>query len=142
MEVNYETTLDGVTITGGYDDDDRPGGGIHVDSNSLTITNSSIVNNQTCGDGGGILMDGGEFLRIENSTIAGNSAGEAGGAIASEGGSDAIVEIVNSTITSNSADTGGAIELFGASDLSLTYVTLAGNTTDAPASSARETSRR
>jgi hypothetical protein len=130
-EVLEDTTIDGVTITGGFDDDDRPGGGIHFDGSELVITNSSIVGNQTCGAGGGILMDGGELLHLENSTVAGNSAGEGGGAIASFGSDESVIEIVNSTITANSGAFGGAIEMFEGGAVSLTYVTLAGNTTDA-----------
>ena len=130
VEINYETTFDDVTITGGYDDDNRSAGAIHVDSDSFTVLNSSIVGNQTCGAGGAIVMDEGDFLRIENSTIAGNTAAENGGAIASYGGSESIVEIVNSTITGNSGGWGGAIDQVSGGDLSLTYVTLAGNTAD------------
>src|SRR4051794_24206571 len=48
--------LDGVTLTGGFDIGNRPGGAIHMDGDSLTILNSSIVGNQTCGDGGAIFM--------------------------------------------------------------------------------------
>jgi predicted outer membrane repeat protein len=125
-------SIDGLTITGGFDIGDRPAGAIHMDGQELTITNSSIVNNQTCGDGGGIYMHTGEGrVHVENSTIAGNSAAGSGGAIASNGDSDTQIEVVNSTITGNSAGWGGAIDLQSGEQLSLTYVTLAGNTTDA-----------
>jgi hypothetical protein len=130
FEINDDATFDGVTITGGYDDDDRSAGAIHVDADAFTLLNSSIVGNQTCGAGGGIVMDGGSFLHIENSTIAGNTAAGEGGAIASYGSSGSIVEIVNSTITGNSGGWGGAIDMAEGGDLSLTYVTLAGNTAD------------
>jgi hypothetical protein len=130
FEILDDATFDGVTITGGFDDDDRSAGAIHVDANAFSLLNSQVVGNQTCGAGGGIVMDGGEFLHIENSTIAGNTAAGEGGAIASYGSSGSIVEIVNSTITGNSGGWGGAIDQAEGGDLSLTYVTLAGNTTD------------
>jgi hypothetical protein len=127
-----DLTLDAVTITGGFDDDDRAAGGIHFDGDELIITNSSIVGNATCGDGGGINMDEGDFLHIENSTIAGNSAGTEGGAISSHSDSDATFEIINSTITENSADVGGGIFNHDGAPLSLTYVTMASNAADTP----------
>jgi hypothetical protein len=131
-EIGENTTIDALTLTGGFDRAGRPAGAIHMDGDELVITNSSIVGNQTCGDGGGIYMHtGGGLVHVENSTIAGNTAGGAGGAIASNGGSDTDIEIVNSTITGNSAGWSGGIDLQQGEDLSLTYVTLAGNTTDA-----------
>jgi hypothetical protein len=126
-------TLDNVTLTGGFDIGSERGGAIHMDGDSLTILNSSIVGNQSCGSGGGIFVhtEGTGLLRIENSTIAGNSASD-GGAIAASASNDTRIEIVNSTITGNSAGWGGAFDFQNGEELSLTYVTLAGNTTDAP----------
>lgn len=126
-------TLENVTLTGGFDVSSSRGGAIHMDGDSLTIRNSSIVGNQSCGAGGGIFVhtEGDGLLRIENSTIAGNSASD-GGAIAASSSSNTRVEIVNSTITGNSAGWGGAFNMQNGEDLVLTYVTLAGNTTDAP----------
>jgi hypothetical protein len=131
-DASGDLTLDSLTITGGFDDDDRPAGGIHFDGEELIITNSSIVDNATCGDGGGINMDGGDLLHIENSTIAGNSAGTEGGAISSHSDSEATFEIINSTITDNNADVGGAIFNHDGSPLTLVYVTMASNAADSP----------
>jgi hypothetical protein len=132
-DMNGDVVLDSVTITGGFDVQPRPGGAIHLDGQNLTITNSSIVNNQTCGDGGAIYIhsEGAGTLHIENSTIAGNSAAGGGGAIAGSSDGETEVEVVNSTITGNSGGWGGAFDLQNGEDLSLTYVTLAGNTADA-----------
>jgi hypothetical protein len=132
MDVDADLTIDGLTITGGNDVGGRPAGGIHFDGSELVITNSSIVGNSTCSDGGGILMDGGDSLRIENSTIAGNSAGGDGGAIASWSGTESSLDIVNSTITDNVAAFGGGIAMFDGGPVSLTYTTLVGNTTGVP----------
>src|SRR6185295_8422672 len=125
-EIEGDVSIDGLTITGGFDDDGRPAGGIHMDGDELIITNSSIVDNQTCGDGGGIYMHtGGGLVHVENSTIAGNSAAGGGAIAAATEGGDTQIEIVNSTITGNSAGWGGAIDLQEGEQLSLTYVTLA-----------------
>jgi hypothetical protein len=102
MDVPQDLTLNNVVITGGFDDDDRPAGGIHFDGDELIINNSSIVGNQTCGDGGGINMDSNGLLRIVNSTIANNSAAEGGGIWAHDGGP---VQLVYVTIVENAADT-------------------------------------
>ena len=130
LDVDADLTLDGVTITGGFDDDNRAAGGIHMDGSNLTITNSSIVDNQTCGEGGAITYDTSEgVLSIRNSTIAGNSAAE-GGAIASHAGSGDTTEIVNSTITGNSAEDGGGIVMLHDGPLDLTYSTVVANAAD------------
>lgn len=127
-----DLNLDSLTITGGFDDDNRAAGGIHFDGDELTITNSSIVGNQTCGDGGGINYDNSGVLRIVNSTIAGNSAGAEGGAIATHSGSESEALIVNSTISDNTAMVGGGVFMHDGGPLTTVYATIAGNAADTP----------
>jgi hypothetical protein len=132
MDVPQDLTLNNVVITGGFDDDDRPAGGIHFDGDELIINNSSIVGNQTCGDGGGINMDSNGLLRIVNSTIANNSAAEGGG-ISSHADTDGQLQIINSTITNNSAVEGGGIWAHDGGPVQLVYVTIVENAADTPA---------
>ena len=122
--------LDHVTITGGFDDDERSAGGIHFDGTELIITNSQIVGNKTCGDGGGINYDNTGLLHIENSTIAGNSAGTEGGAIASHDDGEGTTEIINSTISDNTAVVGGGLFMHDGGSVNLVYTTLVANAAD------------
>jgi len=88
-------------------------GGIY-NTGMLTITGSTIINNQTGdpghfgGSGGGIINDG--TMTIQDSTISGNTArggdlqGGDGGGISGNNNT-----IINSTITGNSALHGGGV---------------------------------
>lgn len=75
----------------------------------LLITNSSVINNSSVYDGGGILLSGYSFDQFKNVTMSGNTAGGNGGALSKSGG---FLTIENSTITQNDADSGGAIALY------------------------------
>jgi hypothetical protein len=121
-----------VTITGGNVNDGNAGGGIaSVNSGTLTVINSAIVNNLTCDQGGGIGMDSPGNLTVTNSTIANNTA------INSDGGGVAIVSGVgslktvftNSTVSNNKAQEAGGIEVDEGS-LTLVYDTVVDNTVD------------
>ncbi|MCA9052306.1 MAG: right-handed parallel beta-helix repeat-containing protein [Planctomycetaceae bacterium] len=81
------------------------GGAVHVESGSLTITRSSLVDNRVDGNGGAInayLAD----VELNESTVAGNSSTNEGGGIEFAVGS---LTVNNSTISSNSAAYGGGI---------------------------------
>lgn len=88
------------------------GGGIYVYSGTLTITDSTIADNNTGGTAG--FQGGGLYLRsvtspihIENSTINGNQAEYGGGLYIH--GAGAVTELNNSTISGNTATHGGGI---------------------------------
>ncbi len=84
------------------------GGGIKASNASLTLNNSSVINNVAVGNGGGILISGN--LILNNSTVSGNEAGSGGGISISNNGTDAtLVTINNSTIADNLADQGGGL---------------------------------
>ena len=73
----------------------------------LTIEDSTITNNKTDGDGGGIYSDGGT-LTIKDTTVSANTA-HGGGGIYSGGASNGIglrsrVEITNTRIAANDAE--------------------------------------
>jgi hypothetical protein len=102
------------------------GAGIFT-NNTLTISSSSVLNN-TARAGGGITNFG--DVTITNSTFSGNEATNNGGAIANSvaGPSIGVVDILNSTITQNTApDTlGGGI--LNSGTLSVQNTILANNT--------------
>jgi len=108
------------------------GGGIY-NVGTLTITDSTINGNlagsplQGSGFGGGISNE--RILVIRNSTIHSNSASGknsgTGGGIAS-GGSNGTLEIINSTISSNSANLDGG-GIANSAPLTLTHSTMSDN---------------
>ena len=140
--------LDGLNVTGG---NALSGGGISLSFGSAaTITNSSIygnvsdigagiynggelnifhttiADNASTGDGGGLRSEG--FLTLNTVTLSGNSAGDDGGAIfAAETTGFNLVNLTNVTISGNSAsDDGGGIYLTDAT-LTVNNSTFTGN---------------
>lgn len=98
------------------------GGGIYA--NGETSINGTTVAGNVADNGGGIdfgPIDGG--LAIETSTISRNEAREGGGLNL---GADIAMDIVNTTISGNSAPRGSAVyAVFG--DIDLSHVTVAAN---------------
>ncbi len=89
----------GLSITGGSTTGD--GAGI-LNDGALTIVNSTLFNNAAANDGGAISTTAtGASLTLINTTISGNSAGGSGGGLITLGGT---VNIINTTITNNVAD--------------------------------------
>jgi len=95
---NFENlTLDGVSVV-----QNRAsfGGAISNElTGTLTITNSTIANNEVSQDGGGI-SNGGD-LTATNVTISGNSAAGNGGAVVTAGGT---LNLTHSTVTNNTGN--------------------------------------
>ena len=128
-------TLVGLTITGGYTDDN--GGGIYSANSTLTITDSTISGNHAS-YGGGIYSTGtNSTLTITDCTISGNTAGRIfilgglGGGIYNDTGT---LTLTNCTISGNTTNggKGGGIYSTGTSPkltatLILTNCTLSGN---------------
>jgi hypothetical protein len=107
------------------------GGGIFVFQSSMTIRNSTVSGNSAA-DGGGIANRDGGDLKIRRSTIVGNSATDRGGGIFNQVHVRvaARVDIVNSTVSGNSARLGGGIYNSGFLDVasaSITNSTIAHN---------------
>ncbi|MCB1808354.1 MAG: hypothetical protein KDJ99_25345, partial [Candidatus Competibacteraceae bacterium] len=116
------------------------GGGIRANAGStLTIADSTISNNSSSDQGGGIHLDGttaggsgsgASTINITNSTISGNSAVDDGGGIASTGTTISLT-LNNVTVANNStgdASAGGGIDL-GSGTYSLKNSIVADNTT-------------
>ncbi len=111
-------------VTFSSSDDD--GGGIY-NRGVATLSNSTIDSNYSLDDGGGIRNDG--VLNIINSTMKYNMAENDN--ISSDGGGlintiDGIAIIINSTISSNDAGNGGAIQNDGT--LTIRRSTITNNT--------------
>jgi hypothetical protein len=95
-----DSTVSGNTTTAGG----VGGGGItQSSSGTLTITNSTIAQNQTVNGGGGLFQFGAVTTILRNVTIAGNSAAAAGGVLQS-----GTVSVVNTIIAGNTAGVSGS----------------------------------
>jgi CSLREA domain-containing protein len=132
------------------------GGGIQNWDATMTIADSTISGNSARGDGGGAANLGNDAkLTIRRSTVSGNSADGVdvgfGGGLRSGGGRLAVIAstisgntartggggisvatgthmIVNSTISGNTSRGGGGIEVAGATRATLLNTTVTGNT--------------
>ncbi|MGH8103834.1 MAG: choice-of-anchor Q domain-containing protein, partial [bacterium] len=106
------------------------GGGIRNDSGNLTITNSTISNNDagTSAFGGGVYISSG-VVNISGSTVRDNRA-EDGGGMFGEAGS---ISIANSTISGNRSVGGGGGGIYnGGGNLTITNTTISGNSANGP----------
>ena len=101
VDSGVTASIVGLTISGsstGY------GGGIE-NAGTLTVSDSTISDNNADGDGGGIQNESGGTLTITNSTITGNSSGGNGAGVENLGA----LSITDCTITANSGSGGGGI---------------------------------
>jgi hypothetical protein len=118
------TTVSGNSSSGGvlWMNESSTGGG------ALVLTNSSVVNNLSSGNGGAIGFYYGGPLTITGSSITGNSTSGIGGAAYVWGSPTSSTTITNSTIANNTGSTGGAFNMdSGASSLTATSTTFYGN---------------
>lgn len=110
------------------DDSDVYGdGGAIYTSDTATITGSTFTSNEAQGLGGAIYADGGT-VAIGNSTISGNTARSGGGAYLYR--VDAAFDIVNTTVSGNTAGAGagGGIAFDDVpGGLTIRHSTIAGN---------------
>jgi len=121
-----ETTLRGLTITGGFDGNSGGGGIRSTSAGILTIEQSTVSGNFAFSSGGGILAFYGTTITITSSTISGNSANGGGGIFALGG----TMMITSSTVSGNSARSyGGGIFAFS-DTTTITSSTISGNSAD------------
>jgi hypothetical protein len=139
-ETTIEVEIEGLIVTKGFSSD---GGGGILNSETLQITNSSIIDNSTPTNGAGIYNQGN--LTITRSNISNNSADLGGGIynqgtaeiseinvfenIARSGGglsNQNIMTITNSQINNNSAKFGGG-GIFNADRLGVSDTDISGN---------------
>lgn len=117
------TFLD-ITVTGGDATGATPGGAI-LAFGDLTVQNSTFTDNHAEFSGGALVANG--TITVVDSTISNNTTGGNGGGIAGNNLDSAVV-VINSTVTGNrvtAPDIGGGG--IAASDLTLVYSTVTGN---------------
>jgi hypothetical protein len=119
--INSTVSLNNLVITGGSG---SQGGGIHNYGN-LTLSASTVSGNSSTDIGGGIYCGAGSDLTITESTISDNNAlSQYGGGIFAGTGTN--LTITNSTISGNSAAWSGAINTYG--NTAIIDSTISGNT--------------
>jgi hypothetical protein len=97
------------------------GGGIfNAGESTLTVADSSLLNNSAVYQGGGVYNSG--TLRLTNTTLDGNSARSLGGGIMSNG----VLTVTRSIVRFNSASSGGGLYLNSGNNI-LTDNTFSGN---------------
>jgi len=130
----YSVTLDGLGIGGGLPVDTSGGAGVLIQGGAqVTIRHCGIGQNYVgMADGAGVRVEGASTVLIEQSAVVSNTAvtlfsqgGNGGGVFAAAG---SYVTVVDSTVSHNSADAGGAgLRLSGAT-ATLVNLTIADNT--------------
>ena len=122
-----------VTITGSQVTANRAasqGGGLwNAGTGTMTVTTTTVEGNQA-GSGGGLYQQAGTggTLTVQRSLVALNTAtgaGAPGGGVLVAGGS---VSLVNTTVSTNTADRGAGVAVAGSGTASLQSVTVALNT--------------
>jgi len=110
--------VDGLTMSGG---DSSEGGAIYgYNPSTITVTNSTISDNYSRNNGGGISSYG--PITVANSTISGNTSSDNGGGIYGK----SAITVTGSTIRGNeSREYGGGIH--GRSDITVTSSIISGN---------------
>ena len=97
-------TLENVIVTGNSAND---GGGIRAQNSQLAANNTTISENISTNTGGGIHSVNGTTA-LTNTVVNSNTSGNNGGGIYSSG-SSTILKLINSTISGNSALSGGGM---------------------------------
>ena len=123
---NATVSMNRMTITGGTSGGGR-GGGIAASNSTVSLSNSTVSNNQANNYAGGIYAVVSTVI-ISNSTVSGNSAGSGGGGIYAF---ISTVSLSNTTVSGNQADEfGGGIAAVDASTVSLSNSTVSGNSAE------------
>lgn len=118
-EFTRVTTLDGVTVQGGYAqgntglDDFKTdcGGGVYMDGANAYLSNCIVRENYATGNGGGVYLKNG---RVQTSLIYNNNADADGGAVYVENRG----LVYRSMLTNNSALNGAGVYLYNGAEAS------------------------
>ena len=108
------------------------GGGIYSRDGSLTVTRSTVSDNDATNNAGGIFYTSPGTLSVTNSTLSGNESNAWGGALSTDEGTTILK---NATVNRNVADAddagfagdGGGLDQFGTATVNLRNTILAGN---------------
>jgi hypothetical protein len=100
------------------------GGGIMVNSSNdkVTITNSTIYDNTATNYGGGIMIQDG-WVEMKNSTLTGNSASSGGAIFIYAASGSSTLTVTSSTISANSATSVGGLYHYSSSSVTVTNLT-------------------
>jgi hypothetical protein len=117
--------LSGLTITNGAAHGSswpyQSGGGIRIVDAAPYLNNLRITNNSAISEGGGVYLgqnqSGQDVARLSNCDISNNSADFNGGGIRFSSDNKKIAVVENSTITGNTAPTGGGVHIYHAGTL-------------------------
>jgi CSLREA domain-containing protein len=121
--INETTILNLTNSTVSNNTTSQDGGGI-TNSGILNLTNSTVSNNTTPQNGGGIVNLNSGVLRLNNSTVSGNTAYRDGGGIFNSQYSS--VSLNNSSVSNNSTSEGGG-GIFNGNILTLNNSTVSDN---------------
>lgn len=104
------------------------GGGVVNFGENLTLDHVTLTNNTASSSGGGVATGGVGTLNILNSTVSGNTAGKGAGVYLYDNGSPSLIQ--DSVISGNQADgAGGGIYFYGPNyDVTIRRTTISGNT--------------
>ncbi len=125
IAANTTVTMNQITVTGGHLTVAVDAGGGIRNRGVLTITNSSINDNESLLFGGGIANETGGALTIRNSTVSGNrTIAQGGGIINYE-----VLTLDSVTMTGNQTGGGGALFITGSSAVATIRNSILANTT-------------
>lgn len=99
---NANVQITGVTIRDGNLTGGTCGGGIYLNTGNLTLTNSTVTNNMTSSDGGGICGTG--IFTLNNTNVVSNTAGGFGGGVYAIAGK---ITLNSTNVVSNTAGSNG-----------------------------------
>jgi len=124
---NANVTMEGFTIQGA--NRSTWAGGIAIADSTVVISGSVVRNNETTNIGGGIAVGGTSYvsLTLVNSTIVDNVAGHGGGGVMIAG-PDAHAQIANVVVKHNEADYGGGIGVRSGASASISDTRIISNT--------------
>lgn len=123
-------TISGLRVTGGNVEGD--GGGIAAVATDLVLDDVTLADNDATGNGGGLSVAGGSLV-MQSSRATGNDAGAWGGGVSvgpffgeGEDFPDGVT-ITASTLSGNTASSGGGAALLGTGGVSITDSAINGN---------------
>jgi hypothetical protein len=129
LPAGISVEIEGLTMEGHSSGPGSGGGAVVIGSGQrTTIRNCVITGSSAANQGGGIFVET-SSLSLIGSTISGSTAGSTGGGIYAE---DAAVTVTGSTLTGNKGTGGGGIAMVdssssGTSSLSIDGTTISGN---------------
>lgn len=104
------------------------GGGVFADNTTMTLTNTTFINNEAGGSGGGLACAQCARLRLSNSSFITNTAAYGGGLYVSAAAVSGYAHVESVTFSGNQATTRGG-GIYNQGSLALYFSTLAYNYT-------------